>query len=143
MSKYWFWQKSKYDSVVLWDYTTSPNLTIPCRHFLILDTNAISIYTYTGRLHLTPKYSGLATQVNALHEKTISLGLHYVAVRDCADDSSESPTLFQRSLDSLFNWYFQLSSHFSDSYFWFGTRSTSSNWCAGIANENQCTANCC
>lgn len=57
------------------------------RHFLVLDSAAVSIFTYSGRLHLTPKYSGLTAQLASLSEKTLSLGLHYMAVRDCGDES--------------------------------------------------------
>lgn len=60
-----------------------------CRHFLILDNATISIFTYSGRLHLTPKYSGLSAQLNILNEKYISLGLHFIAVRDCGEESRE------------------------------------------------------
>lgn len=57
------------------------------RHFLVLDSAAISVYTYGGRLHLSPKYSGLSAQLNALNEKYISLGLRSIAIRDCSDES--------------------------------------------------------
>lgn len=53
----------------------------------MLDSAAVSIFTYSGRPHLTPKYSGLSAQLTSLNEKTISLGVHYVAIRDCGDDS--------------------------------------------------------
>lgn len=53
----------------------------------MLDSGAVSIFTYSGRPHLTPKYSGLSAQLTSLNEKSISLGLHYVAIRDCGDDS--------------------------------------------------------
>lgn len=57
------------------------------RHFLVLDSIAVSIFTYAGRLHLTPKYSGLTAQLALLNEKTLSLGLNYMAARDCGDES--------------------------------------------------------
>lgn len=66
--------------------TTFLNLPI-IRHFLIVDNSSVTIFTYTGRLHLTPRYSGLSAQLNMLTEKYISLGLHYVAIRDCTDES--------------------------------------------------------
>lgn len=53
----------------------------------MLDSAAVSIFTYSGRPHLTPKYSGLSAQLTSLNEKFISLGSHYVAIRDCGDDS--------------------------------------------------------
>lgn len=53
----------------------------------MLDTSAVSIFTYSGRLHLTPKFSGLTAQLALLNEKTLSLGLHFMAARDCGDES--------------------------------------------------------
>lgn len=54
----------------------------------MLDSSAVSIFTYeSGRLHLTPKYAGLSSQLILLNEKSISLGLHYMAIRDCGDES--------------------------------------------------------
>lgn len=53
----------------------------------MLDSAAVSIFTYSGRLHLTPKYSGLTTQLALLNEKTLSLGSHFLAVRDCGVES--------------------------------------------------------
>lgn len=57
------------------------------RHFLLLDSTAVSIFTYSGRLHLTPKYTGLTAQLPTLNEKSLSLGLHYMAIRDGGDES--------------------------------------------------------
>lgn len=57
------------------------------RHFLIVDNSSIWIYTYTGRLHLNPKYSGLQAQLSAINGKCISLGLHYMVNRDHSDQS--------------------------------------------------------
>lgn len=52
-----------------------------------MDNMTVWIYTYAGRLHLNPKYSGLQAQLQNLNEKTISLGLHYLAIRDGSDRS--------------------------------------------------------
>lgn len=57
------------------------------KHFLILDNASVWIYTYTGRLHLNPKYAGLQAHLPMMSAKTMSLGLHYLAIRDGADQS--------------------------------------------------------
>lgn len=57
------------------------------KHFLVLDNGSIWIYTYTGRLHLNPKYAGLQAHLPLMSEKTMSLGAHYFALRDGADQS--------------------------------------------------------
>lgn len=60
------------------------------KYFLIMDNAALWVYTYTGRLHLNPKYPGLQSQLVHLNERLISLGLHYLAIRDCTDQCSKS-----------------------------------------------------
>ncbi|XP_031630866.1 intraflagellar transport protein 80 homolog isoform X2 [Contarinia nasturtii] len=62
-------------------------LILAKKHFLVLDSATVSIFTYSGRLHLTPKFPGLTAQLALLNEKILSLGLHYMAVRDCGDES--------------------------------------------------------
>lgn len=59
------------------------------KYFLIMDNMNVWIYTYAGRLHLNPKYAGLQAQLLNLNEKSISLGLHYLAICDASDRSSE------------------------------------------------------
>lgn len=52
---------------------------------MIVDTVGIWIYSYTGRLHLSPRYSGSQTQIPTLIRDCVSLGLDHMAVRDAAD----------------------------------------------------------
>lgn len=68
---------------------------------MVLDSTAVSIFTYSGRLHLTPKYSGLTAQLSSLNEKSLSLGLHYMAIRDCGDDSCKYLIINSRLLQCL------------------------------------------
>lgn len=77
------------------------------RHFLVLDSIAVSIYTYAGRLHLTPKYSGLTAQLALLNEKTLSLGLNCMAARDCGDESCMFFFSFEMCLTYYLMIYFQ------------------------------------
>ncbi|KAG4070781.1 hypothetical protein HA402_011007 [Bradysia odoriphaga] len=55
------------------------------KYFLIVDNVSIWIYTYTGRLHLNPKYSGMQVQLTQLNPKCVSLGMHYIGIRNFSD----------------------------------------------------------
>lgn len=57
------------------------------RNFLIVDNTSIWIYTYTGRLHLNPRYPGSQAQIFHLNNKCISMGMDSLAVRDHADQT--------------------------------------------------------
>uniref|UniRef100_A0A336MI21 CSON001587 protein n=1 Tax=Culicoides sonorensis TaxID=179676 RepID=A0A336MI21_CULSO len=57
------------------------------KYFLVVDSSSIWIYSYTGRLHLNPRYAGSQAQVSLLSKTCISLGLDYIAVRDTSDHS--------------------------------------------------------
>lgn len=50
-----------------------------------MDASSIWIYSFTGRLHLNPRYAGSQAQVSLLTRSCISLGLDYIAVRDTSD----------------------------------------------------------
>lgn len=113
-------------------------LAFHTRQFLILDSTAISIFTYTGRLHLTPKYSGLNAHLSLLSEKTISLGLHYVAVRDCGDESCKSVYSLQFPFNKS-NCILRLR---SDSCFRLGTRRISAERSDCMPNQNVRSAHC-
>jgi len=52
---------------------------------MILDASSIWVYTYTGRLHLNPRYPGSQAQIPLLTWRSLSLGLDVLAVRDNAD----------------------------------------------------------
>jgi intraflagellar transport protein 80 len=54
---------------------------------LVVDNVSIWIYTYTGRLHLNPRYPASQAQVFYLTQQTISMGVDVLAVRDFADQS--------------------------------------------------------
>lgn len=53
----------------------------------MIDSLAVSVYTYSGRLHLSPKFPGLSTQIQFLNEKFVSLGLWAIAIRDGNEES--------------------------------------------------------
>lgn len=57
------------------------------RNFLVVDNVSIWIYTYTGRLHLNPRYPGSQAQVFYLTYQTISMGVDVLAVRDFAEQT--------------------------------------------------------
>lgn len=57
------------------------------KYLLFVDMGSIWIYTYNGRLHLNPKYIGSQLQIMNLTIKSITFGLHYLAIRDYADQS--------------------------------------------------------
>uniref|UniRef100_A0A182IK28 Uncharacterized protein n=2 Tax=Anopheles atroparvus TaxID=41427 RepID=A0A182IK28_ANOAO len=57
------------------------------KNFILVDNNSIWIYTYTGRLHLNPRFSGSQTQIPHLNGRCISLGLDSLAVRDHSDQT--------------------------------------------------------
>lgn len=53
----------------------------------MVDNTSIWIYTYTGRLHLNPRYPGSQAQIFHLTRECISMGIDVLAVRDYADQS--------------------------------------------------------
>ncbi|EDW46393.1 intraflagellar transport protein 80 homolog [Drosophila sechellia] len=55
------------------------------KYFMILDALSIWVYTYTGRLHLNPRYPGSQAQIPLLTWRSLSLGLDVLAVRDNSD----------------------------------------------------------
>lgn len=52
------------------------------------------MYTYTGRLHLNPKYAGIQSQIPHLNSSTITIGSFYMALRDFADQSGNLPDTY-------------------------------------------------
>ncbi|XP_028898144.1 intraflagellar transport protein 80 homolog [Zeugodacus cucurbitae] len=57
------------------------------KFFMVLDATSIWVYTYTGRLHLNPRYPGLQAQVPLLTWRAVSLGLDVLAIRDNSDNT--------------------------------------------------------
>ncbi|XP_037959690.1 intraflagellar transport protein 80 homolog [Teleopsis dalmanni] len=55
------------------------------KFFMVLDSTSIWVYTYTGRLHLNPRYPGSQAQTTLLNSRTVSLGLDILAIRDNSD----------------------------------------------------------
>ncbi|XP_019892165.1 intraflagellar transport protein 80 homolog [Musca domestica] len=55
------------------------------KFFMVLDSTSIWVYTYTGRLHLNPRYPGSQAQIPLLNGRSISLGLDTLVVRDNSD----------------------------------------------------------
>lgn len=125
-------------TVILWWKLISQFLLVTAatrgRHFLVLDNAALSVFTYGGRLHLTPKYSGLSAQLNTLNERYISLGLRSIAIRDCSDESCMSFRQDWGSFLIIFR---------SDSYpyIWFDAGSDTTNWTDRLSDENYCATN--
>lgn len=54
---------------------------------MVLDAASIWVYTYTGRLHLNPRYPGSQAQLPLLNWRSISLGLDVLAIRDNSETS--------------------------------------------------------
>ena len=54
------------------------------RHFLLVDTAGVYVYTYDGRLACAPKYPGMRADI--LNAQTVSLSNDTVAIRDKADE---------------------------------------------------------
>ncbi|XP_017852238.2 LOW QUALITY PROTEIN: intraflagellar transport protein 80 homolog [Drosophila busckii] len=52
------------------------------KHFMVLDATSIWVYSYTGRLHLNPRYPGSQAQLPLLNWRSLSLGLDVLAIRD-------------------------------------------------------------
>ncbi|XP_067623004.1 intraflagellar transport protein 80 homolog isoform X2 [Eurosta solidaginis] len=57
------------------------------KFFMVLDATSVWVYTYTGRLHLNPRYPGLQAQVPLLTWSAVSLGLDVLAIRDNSDNT--------------------------------------------------------
>ena len=60
------------------------NLLSYFRHFLLVDTAGVYVYTYDGRLACSPKYPGLRADI--LNSQTVSISNDTVAIRDKADE---------------------------------------------------------
>ncbi|KAL5004430.1 hypothetical protein ScPMuIL_017886 [Solemya velum] len=54
------------------------------KHFLLIDSNGVYVYSYDGRLVCTPRYQGLRADV--LNSQTVSISNDTVAIRDKADE---------------------------------------------------------
>ncbi|XP_034473971.1 intraflagellar transport protein 80 homolog [Drosophila innubila] len=57
------------------------------KYFMVVDASSIWVYTYTGRLHLNPRYPGSQAQLPLLNWRCISLGLDVLAIRDSSETS--------------------------------------------------------
>ncbi|XP_021700852.1 intraflagellar transport protein 80 homolog [Aedes aegypti] len=57
------------------------------KNFLLVDNTSVWIYTYTGRLHLSPRFPASQSQIPHLNSRCISLGLDTLAIRDYSDQS--------------------------------------------------------
>ena len=65
------------------------SLLLKCfRHFLLVDSSSIYVYTYEGRLDCTPKFTGMRTDL--LNTLTVSLSDDTIAVRDRNDEKREA-----------------------------------------------------
>lgn len=62
-------------------------LVLGKKNFLIVDHTSIWVYTYTGRLHLNPRFPGSQAQIPNLIAKCITLGVDILALRDNADQT--------------------------------------------------------
>lgn len=60
---------------------------------MALDSTSIWIYTYTGRLHVNPRYPGSQAQISTLNWRNLSLGLDTLVVRDNADNKGNKENL--------------------------------------------------
>lgn len=49
---------------------------------MLVDGSGIWIYSYSGRLHLNPRYPGYQSQLNYLSKDCVSLGVNLLAIRD-------------------------------------------------------------
>ncbi|XP_058449133.1 intraflagellar transport protein 80 homolog [Malaya genurostris] len=57
------------------------------KNFILVDNTSLWIYTYTGRLHLNPRFPASQSQIPHLNRHCISLGLDTLAIRDHSDQS--------------------------------------------------------
>ena len=57
------------------------------RHFLVVDSSAVYVYSYDGRLVCSPKFQGMRTDV--LNYQTIAISNDTIAMRDKTDEKSE------------------------------------------------------
>lgn len=61
------------------------HIELASKHVLLVDPQGLWVYTYAGRLHLTPKYAGVQLQAGQLDAQAVSMGGQLLAVRDEAD----------------------------------------------------------
>lgn len=57
------------------------------RHFLLVDSASVYVYTYEGRLVCSPRFQGMRTDI--LNENTIALSGDTTAVRDKTNEKCE------------------------------------------------------
>ncbi len=58
-----------------------------CRHFLVVDSSSVYVYTYEGRLVSSPRFPGMRTDI--LNRTTVTLSDDTVAIRDKTDEKCE------------------------------------------------------
>ena len=61
----------------------------PCvgRHFLLVDSSSVYVFSYEGRLVATPRFAGMRTDI--LNRQTISLSDDTLAIRDKVNEKGE------------------------------------------------------
>ena len=59
------------------------------RHFLLVDSSSVYVYSYEGRLVCSPKFPGMRTDI--LNKQTVSISNDTIAIRDKVDEKGKSP----------------------------------------------------
>lgn len=54
------------------------------RHFMLIDTAGVYVYSYDGRMVSSPRYAGMRADI--LNYQTVSLSNDTVAIRDKTDE---------------------------------------------------------
>lgn len=57
------------------------------RHFLLVDSIGVYVYSYDGRLVCSPRYAGMRADI--LNTQTVSLSNDTIAIRDKADEKGK------------------------------------------------------
>ncbi|XP_014664680.1 PREDICTED: intraflagellar transport protein 80 homolog [Priapulus caudatus] len=84
-SQCYVYSSKNWNTPMIFDLKQSVSLIVQAeKHFLLVDSIGISLYSYEGRFLSSPKYVGL--RANVLNLQTVSLSNDTVAVRDKADE---------------------------------------------------------
>lgn len=82
-----YWGRSKIKFIQNFLFSALQIIINISRNFLLVDSTSVWIYTYTGRLHLNPRYPGSQAQIGHLVHSHVSMSQDTLVVRDHADQT--------------------------------------------------------
>lgn len=90
--------KEKTEFHIEQERTVCTCMVIYFRHFMLVDSSNVYIYSYDGRMVCSPKYAGMRADI--LNYQTVSLSNDTVAIRDKTDEKGTS-IFFEKDLHHI------------------------------------------